>query len=50
MNREGPRALNTRPLPVGKPNCFQGVTFVVSGVLETMTNETVEDLIKRYGG
>ncbi|CDH56922.1 replication factor c subunit 1 [Lichtheimia corymbifera JMRC:FSU:9682] len=50
MNREGPRALNTRPLPVGKPNCFQGVTFVISGIMETMTKETVEDLIKRYGG
>ncbi|KAI7885021.1 DNA replication factor C, large subunit, partial [Lichtheimia hyalospora FSU 10163] len=50
MNREGPRALNTRPLPVGKPNCFQGATFVISGILETITKETAEDLIKRYGG
>lgn len=50
LNREGPRALGTRPLPVGEENCLGGYTFVLSGELETMTKETASDLIKRYGG
>ncbi|KAI9269006.1 replication factor RFC1 C terminal domain-containing protein [Phascolomyces articulosus] len=50
MNREGPKALGSRAMPVGKPNCFVGKTFVQSGELETLTREQVKDLIMRYGG
>ena len=50
MNRAAPKALGSRPLPVGKDNCFAGKTFVQSGELETLTREQVKDLVMRYGG
>ncbi|KAI8388177.1 replication factor RFC1 C terminal domain-containing protein [Radiomyces spectabilis] len=50
MNRAAPQALGTRPIPVGKPNCLAGYTFVLSGELETLTKEQTSDVIKRYGG
>ncbi|KAI9316053.1 replication factor RFC1 C terminal domain-containing protein [Dichotomocladium elegans] len=50
LNRDPPRALGSRELPVGKDNCFANTTFVVSGIFETLTSDQVIDLIKRYGG
>ncbi|KAG0184874.1 hypothetical protein DFQ28_010294 [Apophysomyces sp. BC1034] len=50
MHREPPKALGTRPLPVGKPNCLSGFTFVISGEFETIDKSTTTDIIKRYGG
>ncbi|KAI9495659.1 replication factor RFC1 C terminal domain-containing protein [Zychaea mexicana] len=50
LNREGPKALGSRPLPVGKENCFEGLTFVQSGEFDTLTKEQIKDLIMRYGG
>ena len=43
------------PLPVqvaprGHPDCLTGKTFVVSGVLDSMTRGEAEDFIKRHGG
>ncbi|RCI04017.1 hypothetical protein CU098_011383 [Rhizopus stolonifer] len=47
---EGPKALGTRPEPVGAPNCFDGCAFVISGQYETLTREQTQDIIKRHGG
>jgi hypothetical protein len=38
------------PPPEGKDNCLLGLTFVLSGVLESLERETASDLIKKYGG
>lgn len=40
----------TREIPKGAANCFQGMTFVVTGELETLERNQVGDIIKRYGG
>ncbi|ORE17800.1 DNA replication factor C, large subunit [Rhizopus microsporus] len=50
MNREGPKALGTRPEPVGAPNCLNNMTFVISGEFETLTKEQTRDIVMRYGG
>ncbi|KRZ26961.1 Replication factor C subunit 1 [Trichinella pseudospiralis] len=50
LQREGPRALGTREIPKGAENCFQGLTFVLSGILETVDREDVKLLIQKYGG
>jgi BRCT domain type II-containing protein len=34
----------------GKPGCLSGLTFVVTGVLETINREQTVALIKQYGG
>ena len=34
----------------GKENCLMGMTFVITGVLDSMEREECADLIKSYGG
>jgi hypothetical protein len=36
--------------PQGHPDCLTGKTFVVSGVLDSLTRGEAEDFIKRHGG
>ncbi|KAG0747208.1 hypothetical protein G6F62_002034 [Rhizopus arrhizus] len=50
LNREGPKALGTRPEPVGADNCLDNMTFVISGEFETLTKEQTKDIVMRYGG
>ncbi|KAJ8336026.1 hypothetical protein SKAU_G00393690 [Synaphobranchus kaupii] len=50
LNREGPRALGSKDIPEGAENCLEGLTFVVTGVLESMEREDAKSLIERYGG
>nr|XP_046194579.1 replication factor C subunit 1 isoform X3 [Oncorhynchus gorbuscha] len=50
LNRDGPRALGSKPIPTGAENCLEGCVFVISGVLESMEREDAKCLIERYGG
>ncbi|XP_029601587.1 replication factor C subunit 1-like, partial [Salmo trutta] len=50
LNRDGPRALGSKPIPTGAENCLEGCVFVISGVLESMEREDARSLIERYGG
>lgn len=34
----------------GGENCLEGLTFVVTGVLESMERDEAKSLIERYGG
>ncbi len=34
----------------GEDGCLEGLTFVITGVLESLEREQATDLIKRYGG
>ena len=34
----------------GEENCLEGLTFVITGVLESIEREEAADLIQRYGG
>lgn len=34
----------------GAENCFEGMTFVITGVLDAIEREQAQDVIQRYGG
>ncbi|KAK2964776.1 putative Replication factor C subunit 1 [Blattamonas nauphoetae] len=40
----------SKPLPVGKPNCLAGLSFVITGQLSVLSRTDCEQLIKSYGG
>ncbi|CAH1248246.1 RFC1 [Branchiostoma lanceolatum] len=50
LNREGPRALGTKEIPQGQENCLGGLTFVLTGILESMERHEAKELVERYGG
>ncbi|KAI9579253.1 replication factor C subunit 1 [Glossina fuscipes] len=39
-----------KEIPKGKPDCLAGLTFLVTGVLESLERTEAEDIIKEYGG
>ncbi|KAI9708657.1 MAG: hypothetical protein M1820_003875 [Bogoriella megaspora] len=43
-------AQGAKDLPTGAPNCLAGLTFVFTGLLETINREDAQALVKRYGG
>lgn len=45
-----PVALGSKEIPEGAPNCLNGLAFVFTGDLSSMTREQASDLVKRYGG
>ena len=48
MNRAGPKAPGTKVIPEGEENCLEGLTFVITGVLESLERDDAADIIKRY--
>ncbi|XP_074131839.1 replication factor C subunit 1 [Sminthopsis crassicaudata] len=50
LNREGPKALGSKEIPKGAENCLEGLTFVITGVLESIERDDAKSLIERYGG
>ncbi|XP_061178272.1 replication factor C subunit 1-like [Saccostrea echinata] len=50
LNREGPQALGSKEIPEGGENCLESLTFVITGVLESMERDEAKSLIERYGG
>ncbi|KAI9739375.1 MAG: hypothetical protein M1818_005063 [Claussenomyces sp. TS43310] len=47
----GPAPLTgTKELPTGAENCLAGLTFVFTGLLETIAREEAQELVKKYGG
>lgn len=49
-SRGGPRAPGSKPIPEGKEDCLEGLTFVITGVLESLEREEATDLVRKYGG
>lgn len=45
-----PPAAGTKEIPTGEENCLAGLTFVFTGVLDTISREEGQELVKRYGG
>ncbi|KAH8599366.1 replication factor RFC1 C terminal domain-containing protein [Bisporella sp. PMI_857] len=45
-----PPAAGTVDIPVGAENCLTGLTFVFTGILQTLSREEGQELVKRYGG
>ena len=50
INRGGPKAPGSKPIPEGAENCLEGLTFVITGVLDSLERDEAADLIKKYGG
>ncbi|KAK8504249.1 hypothetical protein V6N13_062601 [Hibiscus sabdariffa] len=48
--RKDPPHKGEKELPEGAPDCLTGLTFVISGTLDSLEREEAEDLIKRHGG
>lgn len=47
MNRSGPKAPGSKVVPEGEENCFEGLTFVITGVLESLEREAAADIVKK---
>ncbi|TKY67003.1 Replication factor C subunit 1 [Spatholobus suberectus] len=48
--RKDPPHKGEKEVPEGAPDCLVGLTFVISGTLDSLEREEAEDLIKRHGG
>ena len=46
----GPIAPGSKEIPVGEENCLEGLTFVLTGELSSISRDDASDLVKRYGG
>lgn len=40
----------TKEIPTGAENCLAGLSFVFTGILESLGREEGQELVKRYGG
>lgn len=50
-NRDAqPIAAGSKEKPVGAENCLAGLSFVFTGVLEALSREAGQSLVKQYGG
>ncbi|KAM4049422.1 replication factor C subunit 1 [Anomaloglossus baeobatrachus] len=50
LNREGPKSLGSKEIPQGADNCLEGLTFVITGVMESIERDEAKSLVERYGG
>lgn len=48
--RKDPPHKGQKEVPEGASDCLAGLTFVISGTLDSLEREEAEDLIKRHGG
>ena len=49
-NQRVPTSAGGKLPPVGAENCLAGLSFVFTGILETLSREDGQELVKRYGG
>ncbi len=50
MRREGPKNPGSKPVPIGKTNCFKDLKFLVTGVLDSMDRDDCKKIVEKYGG
>ena len=50
MRREGPKNPGSKRVPIGKKNCFMGLKFLTTGVLESLNRDECKEIIEKYGG
>lgn len=50
LQRGGARNPGSKEIPTGAQNCLAGISFVLTGVLDSLERNEVEDLIRKYGG
>ncbi|EPY53633.1 DNA replication factor C complex subunit Rfc1 [Schizosaccharomyces cryophilus OY26] len=44
------QAPGSKSVPIGNDNCLSGLSFVITGILETLTRQEATDIVKKYGG
>ncbi|KAF4552092.1 Replication factor C subunit 1-like protein 1 [Elsinoe fawcettii] len=49
-NLATPVGAGSKEIPVGAPNCLAGLTFVFTGIQESLGREEGQALVKQYGG
>lgn len=50
LQRQGPQHRGEKTIPVGEENCMEGLTFVITGVLDSLERDEAKELIERHGG
>lgn len=50
LHRGGARNPGSKEIPVGADYCLAGLSFVITGVLDSLEREEAEELINKYGG
>jgi replication factor C subunit 1 len=50
QNHAPPPGAGSKEIPSGAENCLAGLTFVFTGVLDSLGREEGQSLVKRYGG
>lgn len=50
MRREGPKNPGSKPVPIGKKGCFNGLKFLLTGVLESLNRDECKSIVEKYGG
>ena len=50
LQRSGPANPGSKPIPEGKPDCLSGLTFVITGELDSLYRDQASSLIQRWGG
>ncbi|XP_013404916.1 replication factor C subunit 1 [Lingula anatina] len=50
LTRAGPSSLGAKEVPEGGDNCLEGLTFVITGVLESFERDDMKSAIEKYGG
>lgn len=48
--KTGPSDPGSKVIPEGEENCLQGLTFVLTGELSSLSRDETSDLIKRLAG
>ena len=46
----GPKNPGSKEIPKGAENCLEGLTFVITGIGESLGRDETKSLIERYGG
>lgn len=50
QKRTGPANPNSKEIPKGKPDCLDGLTFVITGELDSMERDEAKAVIEEHGG
>nr|XP_002119665.2 replication factor C subunit 1-like [Ciona intestinalis] len=50
QNRGGPPNPGSKEIPKGEKNCMEGLSFVITGVQDSLSREEIKSLVERYGG
>lgn len=50
MRRDGPKNPGSKPVPIGKSDCFAGLKFLVTGVLDSLDRDEFKKIVEKYGG